>query len=308
MKKNDAGQRTDKFLSKTLSIPHSLIYKYLRIKRIRRNGKRARPEEFVSEGDIFTLYINDEFFDKEKKDIMTPGGFEIVYEDDKILLIDKPAGLLCHGESGEDTLIGRVQYYLYHKGEYNPQEENSFAPALCNRLDRNTSGLVIAAKTAAALREINERLKNREIKKYYLCLVQGVPKDTQGQLNGYLLKDDASNKSSISDTEAADSKAVSLSYKTLDTGKGLSLLEIELHTGRPHQIRSQLAHMGNPIVGDSKYGGKEKYFEHQALCAYRVKFDYENKNNSFCGKSFEVKDVWFRGYLSKDGKEEKDEQ
>ncbi|MBQ1595899.1 MAG: RluA family pseudouridine synthase, partial [Clostridia bacterium] len=179
--KNDAGQRLDKFLQKNLpNLPQSLLYKYIRKKRIKVNGKRAEISTRLSVGDVLDLYINDEFFEKPEPtyDFLHAGtNLNILFEDENVLVLDKPVGLLAHPDDREyvDTLIGRVKRYLYEKGEYDPDAEQSFTPALVNRIDRNTGGIVLAAKTAEALRVLNQKMKDREIHKFYLCAVHGTP-------------------------------------------------------------------------------------------------------------------------------------
>jgi 23S rRNA pseudouridine955/2504/2580 synthase len=175
---NDAGQRLDKFLRKAVpGLPASLMHKYVRLKRIKLNGARCEAARRLALGDRLELYVNDEFFGpKAAAGFMdAPADVEIVYEDENVLLADKPAGLLSHEDASEsaDTLINRIRRYLHEKGEYAPENEQSFAPALCNRLDRNTGGIVIAAKNAEALRILNEKIKLREVTKLYLCLAHG---------------------------------------------------------------------------------------------------------------------------------------
>lgn len=196
VKKNDAGQRLDRFVGKAVPLlPEALLQKYIRIKRIKLNGKGAKRDVRLAEGDTLQLYINDEFFEKPREEnsylkVGTPR-LDIVYEDENILLADKKPGVLCHSAGVWDynTLIANIKAYMAQKGEWRPKEENSFAPALCNRIDRNTGGIVIAAKNAEALRILNDKIKDREIEKYYLCAVQGRPKPPQGRLENYLFKD-----------------------------------------------------------------------------------------------------------------------
>ena len=187
--KNDAGQRLDRFVGKAVPLlPESLLQKYIRLKRIKLNGKGSKRDVRVAEGDVLSLYINDEFFEKptERNSYLKVGTprLDVVYEDGNILLADKKPGVLCHsaGEWDYNTLIANIQAYAYQKGEWRPREENAFAPALCNRIDRNTGGIVIAAKNAEALRIMNEKIKEREIEKYYLCVVRGRPKPAEGAL------------------------------------------------------------------------------------------------------------------------------
>ena len=212
--KNDAGQRLDKFLTKTYrNLPTSLLYKAIRKKDIRINGKRCEASQRLAEGDAVYLFLPDDALE------VAPPTYEfmhasrqldIVYEDDHVLLLNKKAGLLVHPDDREfaDTLLFRVQRYLYEKGEYNPDAEQSFAPALVNRIDRNTSGIVIAAKTAVALRILNEKLKDREIQKYYLCIVHGRMPKPADTLEGYLEKNEAQNRVYISDTAKQGARTI----------------------------------------------------------------------------------------------------
>ena len=204
---NDAGQRLDRFLAKAVPLlPASLAQKYIRIKRIKCNGKRIDRDTRLQEGDVLQLYINDEFFDKPREDnayltVANPK-LSIVYEDENILLVDKRPGLAVHPHDGAEygrTLIDHIQSYLYQKREWRPREENAFTPALCNRIDRNTGGIVIAAKTAEALRVMNQKIKDREIDKRYLAIVEGTPKPKEGSLKGYLFKDAQKNRVYVTD-------------------------------------------------------------------------------------------------------------
>lgn len=304
--KNDAGQRLDKFLTKTYrNLPQSLLYKAIRKKDIRLNGKRCEANSRLQEGDSLYLFLPDdalaiapptyEFMHAARK-------LDIVYEDEHVMLLNKKAGLLVHPDDKEfaDTLIFRVQRYLYEKGEYDPAAEQSFTPALVNRIDRNTSGIVIAAKTAAALRILNEKLKNREIEKYYLCIVHGkMPKQTD-TLEGYLEKNEAQNRVYVSDTAKQGARTIRTRYTVLEQRDDLSLLEIHLLTGRTHQIRAHMASIGHPLLGDGKYGtnalNKGTGFHKQALCSYRLQFDFKSdagELNYLDGKEFALTDVWF---------------
>ena len=304
--KNDAGQRLDRFLGKAVPLlPASLAQKYIRLKRIKLNGTRAERDSRLQAGDVLQLYINDEFFDKPREDnafltVATPK-LSIVYEDEHILLVDKRPGLAVHPHDGAEygrTLIDHIQAYLYQKKEWRPREENSFTPALCNRIDRNTGGIVIAAKTAMALRVMNQKIKDRELDKRYLAIVEGCPKRKEGSLKGYLFKDAKKNKVFVTDTPQPGSKSCQTNYKVLATQKGLSLVECELITGRTHQIRAQFAHAGHPLLGDGKYGKLDKKYDrnYQALYSYKLTFcfttdaeDLEYLN----GKSFRVDKVDF---------------
>ena len=281
---NDAGQRLDKLLTKTFrNLPVSLMYKGIRTKNIKLNGKRCEISTRVCAGDVITVYLKDDVLDETPAapDFMTAGKeLSVLYEDDNLLLLNKPAGLLVHPDENEyrDTLIFRVQRYLFEKGKYDPQNENSFAPALVNRIDRNTSGIVIAAKNAAALRILNEKLKRREIHKYYLCIVHGTFTEKSALLEGYLEKNERQNRVYISDRGGVGARKIATRYTVIDENDRYSLLEIELLTGRTHQIRAHLASIGHPLLGDGKYGtnalNKGTGFTRQALCSYRLQFDF----------------------------------
>ena len=201
IKKNDAGQRLDKFLTKAVKgLPISLMYKYIRTKKIKVNRARTEQKYVLQEGDIVQLFIKDEFFDSPEKDnsalaSITPK-LTIVYEDENIILCNKRPGVLVHedDEGKDNTLIMHIKAYLYQKGEYDPDSEQSFAPALCNRIDRNTGGIVIGAKNAEALRVMNEKIKNDEISKFYYCVVHGKMPKKSDTLTGFLLKDSDKNQ------------------------------------------------------------------------------------------------------------------
>ena len=303
---NDAGQRLDRFLSKAVPLlPASLAQKYIRLKRIKLNGGRAQRDSRLQTGDLLQLYINDEFFDKPREDnafltVAVPK-LQIVYEDEHILLADKRPGLAVHPHDGAEygkTLIDHIQAYLYQKREWRPREENSFTPALCNRIDRNTGGIVIAAKTADALRILNQKIKDRELDKRYLAIVEGTPKPKEGSLKGYLFKDAKKNRVFVTDSPQPGSKSCQTNYKVLASQNGLSLVECELITGRTHQIRAQFAHAGHPLLGDGKYGKLDKRFDrnYQALYSYKLTFDFSTDAGALAylnGKQFAVSHVDF---------------
>ena len=304
--KNDAGQRLDRYLAKAVPLlPASLAQKYIRIKRIKRNGGRCQRDDRLEIGDVLQLYINDEFFDAPREDnaylTVAAPKLNIVYEDDQIILVDKRPGLAVHPHDGAEygrTLIDHIQAYLYQKREWNPRGENSFAPALCNRIDRNTGGIVIAAKTAEALRVMNQKIKDREMDKRYLAIVEGIPKPQKGTLKGYLFKDAKKNRVFVTDTPQTGSKSCETRYEVLASHQGISLVECELVTGRTHQIRAQFAHAGHPLLGDGKYGKLDKRFDrtYQALYSYKLTFRFTTGAGALAylnGKSFQVQKVDF---------------
>lgn len=304
--RNDAGQRLDRFLAKAVPLlPASLAQKYIRLKRIKRNGQRVGRDDRLAEGDILQLYINDEFFEAPRQDnaylTVSAPKLNIVYEDAQILLVDKKPGIAVHPHDGAEygkTLIDHIQAYLYAKREWRPREENAFTPALCNRIDRNTGGIVIAAKTAEALRVMNQKIKDREIDKRYLAVVEGTPKPKSGVLKGYLFKDAVKNRVYVTDTPQKGAKTCETRYETLESRNGLSLVECELITGRTHQIRAQFAHAGHPLLGDGKYGKLDKRFDrrYQALYSYRLTFRFTTDAGALTylnGRSFQVGHVDF---------------
>ena len=305
--KNDAGQRLDRFVGKAVPLlPEALLQKYIRIKRIKLNGKGAKRDTRLSAGDVLQLYINDEFFEKPREEnsylkVGTPR-LDVVYEDDNILLADKKPGVLCHSAGAWDynTLIANIQAYLYKNGEWDPRSENSFAPALCNRIDRNTGGIVIAAKNVEALRILNQKIKDREIDKYYLCIVHGRPSPAEGTLTGYLFKDAKKNQVYIKSKPEPGARTAETQYRVLETRGQLSLVECRLLTGRTHQIRAQMAHAGWPLLGDGKYGSErmDKDFgeKGQALYSYKLRFDFPTDAGILeylRGREFTVRDIAF---------------
>ena len=307
IKSNDAGQRLDRFVGKAVPLlPESLLQKYIRLKRIKLNGKGAKRDTRLQQGDTLQLYINDEFFEKPREEnsylkVGTPR-LTIVYEDENILLADKKPGVLCHSAGVWDynTLIANIQAYLAQKGEWRPREENSFAPALCNRIDRNTGGIVIAAKNAESLRILNDKIRDREIEKTYLCAVQGRPKPPEGRLENYLFKDAQKNQVFVKAKPEPGAKTAVTEYKLLRSKGPLSLVECRLLTGRTHQIRVQMAHAGWPLLGDGKYGrerfNKDYDEKGQALYSYKLRFDFPTDAgilNYLRGREFQVEKVDF---------------
>ena len=308
IKQNDAGQRLDKFLSKAVkAMPKSLMYKCIRTKKIKVNRKRCEIGYMLCEGDTVELFIAEEFFSENAAEEafmkLTPH-LNIIYEDANIMLLDKQPGLIVHSDDEEDvnTLISHIKAYLYRKGEYKVQDEQSFAPALCNRIDRNTGGIVIAAKNAEALRVMNEKIKNDELSKFYLAAVHGVPKRESDTLTGYLKKDSKNNTVDIISTPRAGYKEIITKYRVVEKTRDLSLVEVELITGRTHQIRAHFASIGHPLLGDGKYvinrDDKKLGYKFQALYAYRLKFRFKTKGtilDYLDGKVFEAdrEKIWF---------------
>lgn len=303
---NDAGQRLDKFLTKAFpNLPQAMMYKSIRKKDIKLNGKRCEISTRLQEGDRLTMYLKDEFFQTAPKEydfLKAPLKLEIVYEDENLLLLDKKPGLIVHPDETYhfDSLIARVQHYLYQKGEYNPEAENAFAPALINRIDRNTGGIVMAAKNAETLRIMNQKVKDRELQKRYLCIVYGHMEQPEALLTGYLEKNEAQNRVYISQKPSPGAKSIRTKYRVLEEKSKFSLLEVELLTGRTHQIRAHLASVGHPLAGDGKYGtnavNRETGFRFQALYSYKLKFTFTTPAGLLeylNGREATAKEVWF---------------
>ena len=305
--KNDAGQRLDRFAARQVpSMPSSLLQKYFRRKEIKLNGRWARPDARLAEGDAVRLFLPEEFFGQKRQaedwlSTVRPE-LDIVYEDENILLVNKRPGVLCHEAEGwsANTLIARIQAYAYQSGQWDPGAENSFAPALCNRIDRGTGGIVIAAKNAAALRTMDEKIRAREVTKEYLCVCLGAPDPAQGRLEGWLFKDAAKNQVYVKPHPEPGASFAATDYRVLAGRDGLSLVSCRLHTGRTHQIRVQMAHAGWPLLGDGKYGRERvnrRYGEaRQLLWSWRVSFDFAGEAGPLeylRGRSFTVQHVPF---------------
>lgn len=292
IEKNDSGQRLDKFVSKSVrALPTSLMYKYIRTKRIKVNGKRAEQKQMLEIGDVVTMFIPDEFFEEgasENEFSRVKVKLDVIYEDENILLCDKPAGVLAHEGDGDEagakdiarreTLIFHILAYLFQKGEYDPAKEHSFAPALCNRIDRNTGGIVIAAKNAEALREMNELIREGNVRKTYLCAVHGTMPKKEDTLSAFLFKNTKTKTVTVTPHQTRGAKEIVTGYRVLSVNKehDLSLLEVQLFTGRTHQIRAHMAYLGHPLLGEGKYGVNKSDralgWQHQALYSCRVRF------------------------------------
>lgn len=305
IERNDSGQRLDKFLTKAVkNLPKSLMYKSIRTKKIKVNRKRAEISQILCEGDSVQLFLPEDIFEKKGENSFfdIEPSLDIVYEDENLLFCNKRAGMLVHegdDDGGYDggTLIDHIKAYLYCSGQYDPDKESSFVPALCNRIDRNTSGIVIAAKNAAALRIMNELIKERDIEKYYLCVCHGHFEKSRDRLVGYMIKNSAENRVVVYKDRPAskDARTMITAYRVIDEHDGLSLLEVELVTGRTHQIRAHMASIGHPLLGDGKYGvnrdDRAMGYSHQALCSYKIHFKASKRYSELSyliGKSFSI--------------------
>ena len=309
---NDSGQRLDKFVSKTVwGLPLSLMYKFIRKKRIKVNGKKCAERQILQTGDTVQMYIPDEFFEKKTKDSgdeysRVKADLDIVYEDDNIMLVNKMPGVLSHtGDEGDsrladaserETLLFMIKAYLYQKGEWDPTAENSFAPSLCNRIDRNTGGLVIASKNAPSLRCMNDMIKRGAVKKRYLAAVHGKFDKCSDILHAYLFKNTKTKTVKVDATAVRGSKEIVTEYRVLSYNKehDLTLLEITLHTGRTHQIRAHMAYIGHPLLGEGKYAENKEDrrlgYSYQALWSYSLSFSVASGELDYLdGESYSAK-------------------
>ena len=300
------GRRLTRFLQKAMpSASMGQIRKFLRLGRVKVNGKKGTEETVLQENAVVDLYVEDEFFAEVQKEdpfySRIRPKLTILYEDAHVMLLDKRAGLICHPDEGEKvhTLLTYAQAYLYQKGQWNPKTD--FAPALCNRIDRFTAGIVILAKTQEALRAMDAKIRTHEVQKYYLCAVHGRMKYPDGTLRHFLLKKPEQKKVTVLRKNEPGSKEAITHYQAIDENNGLTLCECLLGTGRTHQIRAQFAAIGHPLLGANQYGSSkqnEKYgrMNGQALCAYRLIFDFEGDAGCLSGLNgltVQVRDVPF---------------
>lgn len=280
----EAGQRLDKLLAKFLNqAPKSFLYKMLRKKNITLNGKRAAGNEKLAWGDEIRLFLADETIEKFSREVHIGAAgtraLEILYEDDHILLVNKPCGMLSQrDESGEASLVEEIIAYLLKSGALSREELQSFRPSICNRLDRNTSGIVVAGKTVEGLQTMGAAFRDRSLDKFYRCLVAGRI-EKPDRIQGYLRKDKSRNQVCVLEQPVTEEdRPICTVYRPLARGEDATLLEVELITGRSHQIRAHLASIGHPILGDPKYGDavqnrryREEFgLKHQLLHAYRL--------------------------------------
>lgn len=289
---NEAGQRFDKLIAKYLNeAPKSFIYKMLRKKNIVLNGKKATGNEKLEVGDQIKFFLADETIEKFSKVTVqkTKQRLDVIYEDDNILLINKPVGMLSQkADAKDESLVEHIITYLLDSGQLTEEALRKFKPSICNRLDRNTSGLVVTGKSLLGLQKMGELFKERSMRKFYRCLVAGEVKEKQ-YIKGYLFKDEGMNRVKISSREIKNSLPIETEYEPLWTNGKCTLLEVHLITGRTHQIRAHLASVNHWIIGDYKYGNrklnhsyKQEYgLESQLLHAYRLELpelfgDFEN--------------------------------
>lgn len=298
----DDGRRLDRWIRVNVpSLPISLAQKFMRLNKIKLNGKAAKPDDRINAGDVVRLFIEDSYFEAHEKPDALLSNFrphiEAIYEDENILLVDKRPGLLCHPDETEkvNTLVTHVCAYLYQKGE--GSAHGGFMPVLVNRIDRFTGGIVICAKTEAAMHVLSNKIRSRELEKSYLCIAEGDMRPPDGIMDNYILKSQSSSRVKVFENDVPGSQHALTQYRTLARGGGLSLVECTLVTGRTHQIRAQMAHAGHPLMGDLSYGaraGSGRNF--QALYSYRLRFDFKTPAQELDylnGREFHVPNVPF---------------
>jgi len=301
--RENSGKRIDRFIRETFkNMPASAMYKAFRKKDIKVNGVRVKDDYIVSEGDRLEIYIVDEILDGVPRvgNESFIKGFSVVYEDSNLLIVNKEQGIPVHPdrEQPDNTLIDFVHEYLEHKGEFIRGNPNSFVPSLCHRIDRNTGGLVIIAKNQETLRIMLKKIKTREVRKFYQCLVTGKMEKKEDELHSYLVKDERKSRVYVSDTPVKGSVKIITKYRVLSCENDISRLEVELITGRTHQIRAHLAHIGHPIIGDGKYGtnavNRAMGAKRQMLWAYKLIFDFKDAGllNYLKGRKFEVEHMF----------------
>ena len=304
---SDDGRKLEKWLIREMPVVGmGMRQKFFRNKCFKVNGKHVKGDFILSRGDVLQAYVNDDCFEKPRRadpflSKIKPS-LNIIHEDENILLVDKRPGLMAHPDANEkvNTLLTHAQAYLYQKGEYDSSDKNAFAPALCNRIDRFTGGIVIIAKNRGAMQILNRKIRDREIEKYYYCITLGSFSRREGMLDNYIVKAPDAKKVSVSKTMCEHGQHAQTGYRVLCQKNGLSLVECELFTGRTHQIRAQMAHAGHPLLGDSQYGDRrrnEKYGRNfQALYAYKLRFAFETDAgclNELNGREFTAPDVRF---------------
>lgn len=285
---NEENMRLSRFVEKvTVNLPHDLLYKMFRHRRIKVNGRRAEPDARLHAGDHIELYINDNFFPAElyrSQSVRALPHITAVYEDENIAVVFKPPHLLCHSDkTGDPSLIEAYTAQLVNEGKYDDKAENQFSPALCNRLDRGTQGLVVVAKTYAALRDMNALFKEDLVKKEYLAITVGAP--PAGRHTAWLCHQEKTNRVKVRAAQAPGYKQIVTEITIREQRGPYALCRIRLITGRTHQIRAHLAFLGHPVLGDTKYGNRKcnerAGLSTQALCAFRLTFGLVPQTNTF---------------------------